>query len=107
MSHKAKKVVIITERFIRDDVIKIIEECGATGYTITNAAGKGARGVRRGTDRATVVEGTTNIKFEIITFDDDMAEMIAERVADEYFNNYSGITYLENVYILRPEKFSK
>ena len=31
----------------------------------------------------------------------------ADRVADRYFTNYSGITYLEEVEVLRERKFHK
>jgi len=34
-----------------------------------------------------------------------VADAIAEQVASTYFRNYSGIVYLEEVEILRREKF--
>jgi hypothetical protein len=37
----------------------------------------------------------------------EAAEGIAEKVATTYFNNYSGITYLQDVEILRPHKFTR
>lgn len=39
-----KKVVIVTEASILDDVIEMVMELGASGYTITGVAGKGSRG---------------------------------------------------------------
>jgi nitrogen regulatory protein PII len=104
MQHKAKKVVIITEKVISQDVAKLIDECGATGYTITPAGGKGSRGVRsQGADA--LFETNTNVKFEVITSSAELAKKIYDRVADQYFENYSGITYMEDVDILRPQKF--
>lgn len=104
MTHQAKKVVIITEQVIRDKVAKIIEECEATGYTITKTGGKGSRGVRN-IDRAAIADDMANIKMEVIVSDQEHAEMIARRVVDTYFTNYSGITYIEDVEIIRPDKF--
>lgn len=104
MHHKAKKVVIITEKFITEKVSKLIEECGATGYTITSAGGKGSRG-KRSEERGGVSEAYANVKFEIIVADETLANKIADTVAETYFQNYSGITYLENVEIIRPQKF--
>ncbi len=101
--HKAKKVVIITEKLISDKVAKLIEECGATGYTITSAGGKGSRGVRAA--RGGVTDAFLNVKIEVITSSDDVANAITDKVADTFFENYSGITYLEDVEILRPQKF--
>ena len=101
--HTAKKGGIITEKLIADKVAKLVEECGATGYTITSAGGKGSRGVR--TDRGGASEAFVNVKFEIITTSEEKADKILQTVAAKYFENYSGITYLEDVEILRPQKF--
>ena len=104
--HKATKVVIITEKLIADKVCQIVDEAGASGYTRTAAGGKGSRDVRRSlTDRASVVNEFSNIKIEVIVPDRATAEDIMNRVSSKFFKNYSGITYLENIEILRPEKF--
>ncbi|QLC24852.1 hypothetical protein HFP57_07305 [Parasphingopyxis algicola] len=104
MTYKAIKVVIITEKLIFDGVAEIIEEAGGTGYTVVAAGGKGSRGVRS-TSRASVVDAFTNVKIEVIVSDHDIAERITDTVAARYFGDYSGITYLEEVEILRPDKF--
>ncbi|NBB92604.1 MAG: hypothetical protein GVY32_05480 [Gammaproteobacteria bacterium] len=105
MSHyKATKVVIITEKLILAKVTKLIEAAGATGYTITPAGGMGSRGVRS-TNRAAVIDEFSNVKIEVITGDKQAANRIADEVAEQFFENYSGITYLEEVEILRPHKF--
>jgi len=105
--HAATKVVIITERLIAEPVFKIIQECGATGYTFTPAGGKGSRNVRSTSERATVVSEFANIKIEVIVHDLGVAEAIMDTVAGRYFQNYSGITYTEQVQILRPAKFHR
>lgn len=104
-SYKAKKVVIITEKIISKGVCDIIEACGATGFTIVGAGGKGSRNVRSTPERASVVDDLANIKIEVIVNSDEVAHDIMEKVASRYFENYSGITYLEDVEILRPAKF--
>ena len=104
MTHKATKVVIITEKLILEGVARIIEEAGASGYTVVAAGGKGSRGIRS-TARASVVDAFANVKIDVIAVDRAMAERIADEVAARYFENYSGITYLEEVEILRPHKF--
>jgi nitrogen regulatory protein PII len=102
--YRAYKVVIITERIILEKVARLIEAAGARGYTVTPAGGKGSRGVRS-TNRAHVVDEFRNIKIEVITGSKDAANRIADEVAEQFFENYSGITYLEEVEILRPHKF--
>lgn len=104
MAHTAKKVVIITEKVITEKVTKLIEAVGASGYTVTAAGGKGSRGVRS-QEQSTIFEAFANVKIEVITGTNEMAHEIADRVAEEFFSDYSGITYLENVEILRPQKF--
>lgn len=105
MTHyKATKVVIITEKLILPKVTAVIEAAGARGYTITPTGGKGSRGVRS-TSRAAIVDEFSNVKIEVITGNRDTANRIADEVAERFFDNYSGITYLEEVEILRPHKF--
>lgn len=105
--HIAEKVVIITEKIIAKGVCEIIEASGATGYTLLEAGGKGSRDMRSTTQRASVVEDFANIQIEIIVSNTEMAETIMDAVREKYFKYYSGITYLEDVKILRPEKFHK
>lgn len=105
MEHKAKKLVIITEKLIEDKITQLIEDCGAMGYTVTDAGGKGSRGVRSD-DRGAVMDAYANVKIETIIKDPKVADDIASKVADKYLINYSGIMYEEDVEILRPEKFS-
>jgi nitrogen regulatory protein PII len=105
MTHyKATKVVIITEKLILEQVARVIESTGAKGYTVVAAGGKGSRGVRPA-NRAAVVDEFSNVKIEVITGDREAANRIADEVAERFFDNYSGITYLEEVEILRPHKF--
>ena len=104
MAHKASKLVIITEKLILEKVTRLIEASGGKGYTVVAAGGKGSRGVRS-TGQAAVVDEFSNVKIEVITANWETANRIAEKVAENFFRNYSGITYFEEVKILRPEKF--
>lgn len=103
--YHAKKLVIITEKLIAKHVCKIIDSHGATGYTVMAAGGKGSRNMRSTPDRASIVEDFANVKIEVIVAEKSTAEAIMEEVNQNYFTNYSGITYLEEVEILRPKKF--
>lgn len=103
--HSAEKVVIITEKMLLKGVCDILEQCGATGYTIVAAGGKGSRNMRSTSEIASVVEDFMNVKIEVIINDRQIGENIVNQVVDKYFKNYSGICYLENVAVLRPTKF--
>ena len=41
-----RKVTIIAERVLRDDLITLIKERGASGWTLTMVEGEGSRGIR-------------------------------------------------------------
>ncbi len=106
MIHAAKKIVIITEKIIADDITKFIEDLGASGYTVKMAGGKGSRGVRSN-DRNSLNDANANIHIETIINNSELAVDIAEKVANEFLTNYSGIIYIEDVKVLRPQKFEK
>lgn len=95
------------KKIISKGVCDIIEACGATGFIIVEAGGKGSRDVRSSAERASLVDDFTNVKIEVIVNNAAMAERIMDGVRDKYFENYSGINYLEDIRVLRPEKFTK
>ena len=96
MSQKASKLVIVTEKVLLKKVAKIIDEAGATGYTVVAAGGKGSRGVRS-SGQPTVGDTFSNVKFEILTPNRDMAVKISDEVAAQFFDDYSGIAYICDV----------
>jgi len=97
MSQKASKLVIVTEKVLLKKVAKIIEEVGATGYTVMPAGGKGSRGVRSGGQPTVGDTFAANVKFEILTPNREMAVKISDEVAAQFFDNYSGIAYICDV----------
>jgi len=105
MFYPATKLIIITETFISDDVCKIIDDCGAKGYTLVPAGGKGLHHLHATAEKATVAEDFNNIKIEVVCSERKIAELIAGRILDECFLDYPGVMYLENVEIMRPVRF--
>ena len=102
--HLATKLVIITERSILEGVTALIEDGGATGHTHVDAGGRGSRG-KRSANRPGIGGVMANVKIEAILADRAQAEAIISSVVERYFENYSGIAYVEPVEILRPHKF--
>lgn len=102
---KAEKVVIITEASILDDVIKMAMELGALGYTVTGVTGKGTwGGVRRGIGALNLDDLLKNVRIDIIT-NEEIANTIAITIVERFFKHYAGIVYVEDVKIIRTEKF--
>jgi len=104
MAKAAKKLVIITEKILLKKVANIIDECGATGYTVLETGGKGSRNVRS-SGQPNVSDTQANIKFEVLTDTREMAEAIADRVAIQFFNNYAGIVYICDAEVLYAHTF--
>ncbi len=104
MTQKASKLVIVTEKLLQKKIAKIIDEAGATGYTMVEAGGKGSRNVRS-SGRPTVYDNYSNIKFEVLTRDRDLALKISDEIAAKFFDDYSGIAYLCDAEVLHAHKF--
>jgi nitrogen regulatory protein PII len=99
MAQQATKLVIITEKVLLRDITKIIDAAGATGYTVMAATGKGSRNTRSSGQPA-VSDTFSNVKLEVVTASADVARRIADEVARKYFDNFSGIAYLDDVEVL-------
>ncbi|WP_027882587.1 P-II family nitrogen regulator [Meiothermus rufus] len=94
-----KLVTIIAEAYLEERLVREIKQLGAKGYTITSARGEGSRGVR-----ASEWEGN-NIRLETIA-SPAVAEKILQRLAEIYFANYAVIAYVENVEVMRGDKYT-
>ena len=104
MTKQANKLVIVTEKLLLKKVGKIIDAAGASGYTVMDAGGKGSRNVRS-SGRPSVGDTESNIKFEVLTPTREMALKISDEVAAQFFEAYSGITYLCNAEVLHAHDF--
>ncbi|MEY2977856.1 MAG: P-II family nitrogen regulator [Prochlorotrichaceae cyanobacterium] len=104
MSKKANKLVIVTEKILMKKIVKIIDEAGATGYTAMETGGKGSRNVRS-TGKPSTADTDSNVKFEILTENREMAEAIADKVAHTFFTDYAGIAYICEAEVLYGRSF--
>jgi len=104
MTQQASKLVIVTEKLLLKKIAKIINEAGATGYTVVAAGGQGSRNVRS-SGQPSVSDIDSNIKIEVLTPNRDMALKISDEVATQFFEDYSGITYISDAEILHAHKF--
>jgi len=100
MNIPLKKVTIIAERLLKEGLLKILKDEGATGHTLTACEGEGSRGVN-----ASDWEGR-NIQVDTIV-SAETAERILNRVGDQYMENYAVIAYLSEVTVLRRGKFAR
>jgi nitrogen regulatory protein PII len=99
MTEKRTLLTVITESAIEETLLKDLEKLGIRGYTISDARGRGGRGVRD----ATWGE-VSNIRLEIICAR-ALAETVLNHIQRHYYANYAMVAFLHDVEILRPEKF--
>jgi nitrogen regulatory protein PII len=98
-AHTRKLLTIVTETAIEKDLCADLERWGAHGYTVTDARGKGNRGVRSAS-----WEQSGNIRVEVVC-NEETARGIAEHLKESYYANYAMILFLSDVQVLRPAKF--
>ena len=97
--HTRKLLTIVTEAALETTLVRDIERLGTHGYTITDARGKGGRGVRNAG-----WETSANIRIEVVC-DAETAAAIAAYVREHYFDDYAMILITSDVEVLRPKKF--
>ena len=105
MTQQVTKLTIITEKLLLKKIAKIINKLGASGYTVVETGGQGSRNVRS-SGQPSLSDNYSNIKFEVLTLDRDMAIKIADEVASEFFEDYSGITYICDAEVLHAHNLS-
>lgn len=98
MKTQLRKLTIISERVLRDDLLELLKRHGSTGWTLTAVEGEGSRGIRasewegRSVQIDTLVSPTT-------------ADAIMEDIGRKYFADWSVIVYSAEVEVLRGEKY--
>ena len=98
-AHSRTLLTVICEAALEKRLLADLEALGASGWTISDARGRGHRGVRSaGWD----TEG--NIRLEIIC-NRELAERIAEHLQARYYDHFAMVCYLAQVDVLRGEKF--
>lgn len=99
VTHARKLLTIITEAALEGTLTRDLERLGAHGYTITDARGKGRRGVR-----SAGWEASSNIRIEVLC-DAETANAIATHLRENYYRDYAMTLFLVDVGVWRPEKF--
>lgn len=100
MEHPTRKLVtIITEAALERDLTRDLELLGIDGYTFSDARGRGTRG-----RRASTWEHNQNVRLEVLC-DAALAARLIEHLRQRYYDDYAMVLWLQDVEVLRPEKF--
>ncbi len=98
-TEKRTLLTVITEAVIEEALLRDLEKLGVRGYTVTDARGRGSRGVRDG-----AYDAAANIRIEVICAR-PLAESAAKHIQTLYYANYAMVAFLHDIEIFRPEKF--
>lgn len=94
-----KLITIICESTLEEDLTTAFSKLGASGYTVTDARGKGAHGLRDGS-----WPENANIRIEVLC-DEPIASRILDLLVDHYYEHYTLVTFVGDVGVLRAAKF--
>jgi nitrogen regulatory protein P-II 2 len=94
-----RKVTIVAEALLEDRIARDVRELGARGLTISETRGEGSRGMRPGD-----WEGR-NVRIETIV-SATVADAVLAHVAEHYFEYYAVIAWVEDVEVVRGDKYA-
>lgn len=99
MLSQRKLVTIITEAAIEKELAQRLEGLGVSGYSITDARGKGRHGERNSSWGL-----EANIRVEVVC-DEKTSSAITEHLTTRFYKDYAMIIFISDVAVLRPERF--
>ena len=98
MKVRFKKITIVGERVLHDQLIELLKRHQVSGWTAQTVTGEGSRGIR-----ASEWEGSNVQIYTLVS--ETVADAIMEDIAEHYFQNWSVVVYSQDVEVLRPGKY--
>lgn len=98
--YSVKLLTITCEILAQTNVIDILQKHGVSGYTFYEVGGNGSKGIR-----GQGFQSEKNIKIEVILQEKKLSDVL-EKIARTLFSDYTIITYVSDVGVVRIEKFS-
>ena len=96
---KRSLLTIITEAAIEESLLRDLDKLGVHGYTVSDVRGRGSHGIRN----ASWGE-EANGRIDVICTR-SLAESGLQFVQNHYYTNYSMVAFIQDVEVIRPEKF--
>ena len=95
-----KLVTVVGEALVMEDIAKQGLALGATGHTLTEVAGHGARSDRNIGGSS----GAKTLKLEFVV-SESVAVAILDHVSDTYFEHYAIVAWVSEVQVLRGDQY--
>lgn len=96
-----KSVQIIVNATFENEMIRVLDKVGVTGYTQLDARGNGYSGVQDGHS-----EGESNVMF-IVLVASEVAKILIESLIDYIKRGYPIVSYTCDVEVLSTNKYGK
>lgn len=101
--HRLKKLDVVVESERLQDVLDIIQNSGAKGYTIYEiSSGEGKREIRQDIMAYQYPYKSTGL---YVIAPEDVAKGIAQRIYSEILGGSAGILFLSDVEVMRKDHF--
>ncbi|CAD6515603.1 conserved hypothetical protein [metagenome] len=98
--YDTKLLTIICEAPAQKNITDILEKNNLSGYTFYEVGGNGSKGIR-----GQGLQNEKNIKLEVILQEEKLYRIL-EEIARTLFSDYAIVTYVNDVGVIRIEKFS-
>jgi len=98
--YNTKLLTIICEAPAQKNITDILEKNNISGYTFYEVGGNGSKGIR-----GQGLQNEKNIKLEVILQEEKLYRIL-EEIARTLFSDYAIVTYVNDVGVIRIEKFS-
>jgi len=100
MKVRFKKITIVAERVLHEQIVELLKRHKVSGWTVQNVTGEGSRGLR-----ASEWEGSNVQVYTLVP--QAIADAIMEEIAEHFFEHWSVVVYSQDVEVLRPGKYQE
>lgn len=97
-THLFKLVTFICEPVLAYKIVEVTRSMGASGFTMVDVKGEGTG------EKSSGEFPEEKVKIEVIV-SKDLANQIMDRIAKDYFPDYSIILYSTDIAVIRSKKF--
>jgi nitrogen regulatory protein PII len=98
-THQVGLVTIIIEALAKEAIVELLKQIKVQGWTCFTVTGSGSQGLRPGD-----IEEFSNVQFEVLLAP-EQSENLLLRLRDEFFSRYAIVVHVQEVRVLRSEKF--
>ncbi|MGH8432080.1 MAG: P-II family nitrogen regulator [Solimonas sp.] len=97
--NRTKLVVLVCEEALETIIVPELLAAGAKGYTVSEARGRGRRGVQ---DARWLL--SSNVRIEILC-NEEVARLVVEIIVTKYSANFGLVVYTLDVETIRSDRF--